>query len=281
MTEHNGARKPHEYRVYPEFNGLEKYIWEGLNRIGRPISHITKTRKNIKDKNKPIWHDKPGLDEFVARSMGLNMDKYGKDKSSNALYKAIANEISILRKDGILIDWRRIPVQNKGVGVWHLDKTKLENFVMNNAKYEMKNKNFYSNGSYTMVFVRQKQHVFRSELLKEYQKCVFCGFKLTEYMNGAHIVPYSIMRIDDPANAMNPTNGLLLCKLCDVAFEYGSIMVEDDLGIEISDYLKDQRDPVIKSWIDIINQEIYLKNNPKYPPDPKYLKWKRDLVMYG
>ncbi len=280
MAEHNGARKPHEYIVYPEFNGLEKYVWEGLNQIGRPISHITKTRKNVKGENKPIWHDKPSLDEFVARSLGLNMDEYGKDKSSNPLYKAIANEIRVLRKKGILIDWRRTSIRNKGVGVWRLDKTKLEKFVENRVKYEMKKENFHSTGLPGMMIVRQKQMEFRNYLLKEYRKCVFCGFELKEYMIGAHIVPYSIMRITDAENSMNPTNGLLLCRLCDVAFEHGSITVADDFGIEVEDHLIEQRAPTIKSWIAHIRPEIRIGVDARYPPDPRYLRRKRELLGY-
>ena len=98
-------------------------------------------------------------------------------------------------------------------------------------------------------------------------------------MIGAHIVPYFEMRRRDADNSMNPVNGLLLCKLCDVAFERGSITVEEDLGIVISEYLQEQNNPAIKSWIDFIHPEIRLKKNAKYPPDPRYLKWKRKLLI--
>ena len=54
-------------------------------------------------KEKPIWHNKSNLDEFVARSLGLNLDDYGKDKGKNKLYKAIANEVGRLRRKGIII----------------------------------------------------------------------------------------------------------------------------------------------------------------------------------
>ena len=279
--------KPHQYIVNPEFNDLQKFVWEGLNQIGRPISQIKTDGKkgmlgdytNQELKEKPIWHNKSNLDEFVARSLGLNLDDYGKDKGKNKLYKAIANEVGRLRRKGIIIDWRRIPAKDTGMGVWRLDKTELNAFVYKHTKKEIKNNNYHCSGSPSMIFVRQKQNAFRSALLCEYNKCVFCGFRLEEYLIGAHIVPYFEMRRKDADNSMNPVNGLLLCKLCDVAFELGSITVEEDLGIVISEYLQEQNNPAIKSWIDFIHPEIHLKKNAKYPPDPRYLKWKRKLLV--
>ncbi len=279
--------KPHQYVVNPEFNDLQKFVWEGLNQIGRPISQIkTDGKKGMKGdytnqefKEKPIWHNKSNLDEFVARSLDLNLDDYGKDKGKNKLYKAIANEVGRLRRKGIIIDWRHISSKDTGMGVWRLDKTKLNTFVYKHTKKEIKNNNYHCSGSLSMIFVRQKQNAFRSELLYEYNnKCVFCGFRLPEYLIGAHIVPYFEMKRKDADNSMNPVNGLLLCKLCDVAFERGSITVEEDLGIVISEYLQEQNNPAIKSWINFIHPEIHLKKNARYPPDPRYLKWKKKII---
>ncbi len=280
-------KRSRTYTRHPEFRGLEGFVWEYLNQIGRPISDIKKAGQrglvknpdHKKFKEKPIWHNKSSLDSFVARSLNLKLEDYGTDPSKNILYKEIANEVGRLRSAKILIDWHRIPGRkNTGMGVWRLDKTKLEQFAHKHVKDEMTQKNFHSSGLSTMVFVRQKQNIFRTELLNEYQKCVFCGFKLKEFMTGAHIVPYSIMRTSDANNSMNPSNGLLLCKLCDVAFEHGSIVVEDDFRILISNYLRKRRTSTIKSWIDLINPKIDIKDTAKYPPTPKYLKWKRKLV---
>ena len=276
--------KSHTYRVHPEFTGLEKYVWEGLNQIGSTISNISPNKagkghpNNKKDQEEPIWHNKSEIDQFVAKSLNLKLDDYGHDMSINPLYKAIANEIRVLRKRKILIDWYTIKAKNSGMGIWRLDKTKLEQFLYNKASSEMKQKNFHASGLPTQVYVRAKQNVFRSVLLKEYQKCMFCKFRLSDYMIGAHIVPYSVMRTTDPKNSMNPTNGLLLCRLCDVAFERGSILVEKDLGITVNKNLREQTDTRVQSWISCILPEMSIPHNANYPPNPEYIAKKLCLI---
>ncbi len=278
--------KPHKYTKHPEFTGLERFVWEGLNEIGMSISKIENYEKRkILDnpkhkelKDNPIWHTKPWLDEFVAMKLNLKLEDYGSDKEKNELYKAIANVVGELRRKDVLIDWRVIKKSNTGMGIWRLDKTKLDKFVYSKVSQEIKEKNFHSKGEMSMVYVRQKQNAFREELFKEYSKCAFCGFKIPEYMIGAHIVPYSTMRIEEAENAMNPSNGLLLCRFCDVAFEKGSIMLESDLGITVSEYLRDQRERIVKSWLEHIPEELKIKETARYPPEPKYLKWKKRLL---
>ena len=271
---------------HPEFVNLEKIVWEGLNNIGRTIPQIEKQEDktikiNPKQKssiNDPIWHTKPELDQYVAKELGLVLKDYGDNTKTNALYNAVVSEVRRLRKCNILIDWHLTESKKRGMGLWRLDKTKLEKFVHRRADQEMRESNFYSDGKTSMIFVRQKQVAFRKKLLGEYGKCALCGFKLPDYMIGAHIVPYSVMRREDAANAMNPANGLLLCRLCDVAFEKGSITLESDLGITISDYLADQRSPAVRSWLGPIPAELRIKADAKYPPDPIYLKWKKKLL---
>ena len=276
----------HQYKKNPEFMNLEKFVWEGLNDIGRSIPQIKNDdNREIVDmpvhrkfKDKPIWHSKSELDQFVARRLNLKLEDYGLDLGKNQLYKAIANEVGRLRRADILVDWRRGNVRNTGMGVWHLDKTKLEKYVYKKASNEIKNKNFHSSGEQHLVFVRQKQYVFKRELISEYGKCVLCSFKIPEYMIGAHIVPYSVMREKDANNAMNPSNGLLLCRFCDVAFDRGSIMIKRDYGITIKDHLRDRREDIVKSWLEHIPGELQIKDNARYPPDPRYLKWKIKLL---
>ncbi len=278
--------KPHQYRKNPEFKGLEAFVWEYLNQIGSTIPQIEKGKDRThggdpgqrKSGNEPIWHTKAGLDEFVARSLNLRLEDYGADKSANPLYKAIANEISNLRKNDILIDWKKVKKSNTGMGVWRLDKTRIEEYARDRVEEEMGSRNYYSVGLSHIIFVRQKQNAFRAELLREYYRCVFCAFKLADYLIGAHIVPYSVMRKEDAENSMNPANGLLLCRMCDAAFELGSITVNEDLSIEVSEYLKEQTACYAKSWIRSIGTEITLKKNPRHQPDPKYLKWKKELI---
>lgn len=274
----------HKYSKHPEFTNLEKHVWEGLNNMGRTIPHLQeggempKRAYSKKAADKPIWHSKTELDRFVAGQLNVKMEDYGVDKSKNPLFKAIAAEIGRLRRAGVLIDLHTIKSRNTGMGVWRLDKTKLDRHLYRKARQEMRSSNFRSTEELCLVFARQKQNAFRLELFEEYRKCALCGFGIAEYMIGAHIVPYSVMRTEDPDNSMNPRNGLLLCRFCDVAFERGSIRVRPDLGIDISDRLRDERSDIVRSWLGPIPAELRIKSDAKYPPDSKYLKWKIELL---
>ena len=77
---------------------------------------------------------------------------------------------------------------------------------------------------------------------------------------------------------MNPSNGLLLCRFCDKAFEIGDIMVEKDFGIEVSENLYKQTNKTVQKWISSIQPEIRFRPSTKHRPDPRYLKWKKDLL---
>ena len=288
--------KPHRYIKHPEFTNLDKFVWEYLNTIGRSIPQVQKNTSRdkivkgdpacIKLKNKPVWHNKEELDEFVARSLNIKLNDYypivnGKrdtNKGKNALYKAVANEVGKLRRDKILIDWKRSKIRNTGMGIWKLNKVKLEEYATKKGRREIKQKDYHSAGSEMTVYVRGKQDAFKRALLQEYGKCALCKFKIHEYMIGAHIVPHNVMLEQEPENAMNPTNGLLLCRFCDVAFEGGSITIDKNLGIDISDQLQDRNEEVVKAWLEPIPTELYIRKDAKYPPASKYLKWKKDLV---
>ena len=213
----------------------------------------------------------------MAQRLGINMDDYGKDKSANSFYKEVALVIRGLRTKKVLNDWNTT-TDGRGIGIWHLDKSRLDQVVGYRVRKEMREENFYCAGRTATVYVRQKQGAFKQLLEREYGRCAFCGFDILDYTIGAHIIPYRTMREKDPHNAMNPANGLLLCRLCDYAFEYGSIRVKKDYGIEVSDRLRDHREPVVKSWIGHVSPELLLGENMRYRPDPNYLEIKLEII---
>jgi len=269
---------------HPEFKDIRPLVWEALNGYGRTIPDTgtgqigNAGQQTFKDS--PIWHIKPEIDEFVAKRMNVSLKDYGDDLSLNPLYKQIANEIGRLRRDRILIDWHTIRSRNTGTGIWRLDKAKLEQYALKRADREIKNGDFRAHGRETMIHVRTKQAAFRRILLKQYEKCMFCGFTPERYVVGAHIVPYAVMQQEDTENAMNPGNGLLLCKLCDVAFEHGSIMLEKDLGVIKSSALNDEKNEAVRSWTGNIVSQIKIRDSVKHKPLPKYILWKKELVGY-
>lgn len=270
---------------YPEFADLEAHVWEYLNQPGQTISAIN--RKHEKEypglsqhtytKNDAVWYNKQDLDAYVANSIGKSMKDYGHKTRNNPLYNKLVHIVSKLRKKGILVDWDRTRRWGTGVGIWKIDKIKLESYQTASIRHEMSRKNFAATGITCAVHVRLKQQEFRSRLIKEYGRCVFCGFDIERYTIGAHIVPYCIMRMSDPLNAMNPSNGLLTCRLCDVAFESNTIVVENDLSVMVSEELRDNPNRAVKSWAESITPKIHIRPNASYPPDPAYLEKKRSL----
>ena len=276
----------HNYTKHPEFNGIGEHVWNYLNDIGKSISVIQKNEgrkiighsNNLAQAENPIWHSKLELDNYVARNLNINPDDYGKDKSRNPFYKAVAGEIRELRLKKILIDWSKTTTRGAGVGIWRLDKTKLERHVEDVAIHQIDEKNFRCEGLESTVFVRTKQNKFRQYLLANYKKCVLCGFNIEHYMIGAHIVPYKKMRQEEPKNSMNPSNGLLFCRLCDTAFEKGSIRIHADFEVEIGNKLRSKGTKTVQSWLSHIDNKLVVPDDVNYPPDPRYLKWKLNLL---
>lgn len=131
------------------------------------------------------------------------------------------------------------------------------------------------------IIRRTKQEWFRKTLLEEYEhKCAFCSFSHDVYLKSSHIVPFAIMQKQDPKNSMNPSNGLLLCALCDIAFEMGEISVNEEYEIIGNDELNElsQKNQTVKSWITNIKDKLDIKQSSRFKPDQTFLKWKSELI---
>ena len=270
---------------HPEFEHIDELVWEALNQYGRTIHEIRNEKTHLNDNpkhkdtmNSHIWHTKSDVDKYVERSLNVQLSDYGSKTRNNALYNEIVKSIGRLRKSGALIDWQPVE-KNYGLGVWRLDKTKFEKFVCKTIKKQIAAGDFYCSGMSHMLFVRQKQLVFKEKLLEEYQTCALCKFRLADYLIGAHIVPYKVMRREEPANSMNPANGLLLCRLCDTAFEKGMIRIGGDYYIDISEILKSRDELMINAWLKPIPKKLEIKKNAKYPPDQRFLERKVELLQ--
>jgi len=144
---------------------------------------------------------------------------------------------------------------------------------------ELKEEDYSAQGSESSVYVRAKQEKFRKILLQEYSsKCAFCGFNELEYLVGAHIVPFNIMRKDDHQNAMNPANGILLCKLCDLSFERGDILLQKNFEITINEKLKKSNNSAVCSWLSNFNSKIPINPNPKFTPKLEFIQKKLEQI---
>lgn len=156
--------------------------------------------------------------------------------------------------------------------------SQVETLASTYANDEIIHDDFSAQGSESSVYVRAKQGKFKEILLQIYeQKCAFCGFNVPEYLNGAHIVPFKTMRQEDSENAMNPSDGILLCRLCDIAFENGDLQLRENYDIFVTDKLKKSENSSVKSWISTIFSKISISPDSKFAPDIRFLKRKLEL----
>lgn len=125
-----------------------------------------------------------------------------------------------------------------------------------------------------VVRVRVNQYFFRRLVLASYEDaCAICGLPLPDLLVAAHIVPWSI----DPAQRMNPHNGLCLCGTHDLAFERGLIVV--DRNYLITARVPSQMTSIrpVQDWLTGYDgRRIRLPQ--RWPPDPVLLARKYDMV---
>lgn len=77
---------------------------------------------------------------------------------------------------------------------------------------------------------RVNQALFRKMMLARYEgRCALTGLPVPELLVASHIVRWA----DDPAERMNPENGLVLNALHDRAFEVGLMTISDEFRAEI------------------------------------------------
>ena len=267
---------------YHEFHHLEKYVWDCISGQGLPISIISRydgyniayDPNDQEYQDSPIWHTDDEIFNFVVSKMHIRTND--NDMVIKRLWQEITKEMESLQRQGVLIGWSNSKEQP--VRVWRIDEEIFDKVASDKVKEEMDEGDYYCIGEERMVHVRKKNDAFRSRLVEYYQQCAFCGFDILRSMIGAHIVPYSKMRVEDPDNSMNPTNGLLLCRLCDYAFEHGYIMVEPSYKIIRSRYLDNYTTNAVQSWVRQIDTNLKLGEGRKYRPDPQYLKWKLEIT---
>lgn len=83
--------------------------------------------------------------------------------------------------------------------------------------------------------VRVNQNFFRRRVLSAYNyRCCVTGLAVPELLVASHIVPWS----EDPANRLNPRNGLCLNALHDRVFDTHLMWVEEDCCIRFSPSLR-------------------------------------------
>lgn len=116
-----------------------------------------------------------------------------------------------------------------------------------------------------IVRLRVNQNFFRRRVLSAYKfRCCVTGLPISPLLVASHIVPWA----DDPANRLNPRNGLCLNALHDRAFDRGLMVVDEGLRVRFSPRLHDEAAGAGDSadWLLAFDgRELILP--PKFSPD--------------
>ena len=122
---------------------------------------------------------------------------------------------------------------------------------------------------------RVGQSFFRTAVLSAYdQRCCITGLSIPRLLVASHIVPWS----HDPANRVNPRNGLLLSALHDRAFDAGLLTVNDDMTVKVSPSYSD--DEFFSSAV-AAYQGKPIRLPERFHPDREFLAYHRENIFVG
>lgn len=120
-----------------------------------------------------------------------------------------------------------------------------------------------------MVRIRVNQSFFRRRIVSAYEyRCCVTGLAAPELLVASHISPWA----SDPANRLNPRNGLCLNALHDRAFDRGMMWLKDDFTIHFSSELHSQSptDTAVAWIISFQGQRLHLPRN--FAPDVELIR---------
>lgn len=128
-----------------------------------------------------------------------------------------------------------------------------------------------------LVRIRVGQNFFRSMVLAAHDhRCCITGIDRPELLVASHIVPWSL----DPAQRLNPRNGLCLNALHDRAFDRGLMTVADDLTIRFTASARKGNSARGDGMAWLLQFDGERLNAPRrFSPDPELLR--RHRLMFG
>lgn len=113
---------------------------------------------------------------------------------------------------------------------------------------------------YAKVKVRGvAQSLFRKALLEVYQsKCAFCGFRIPEALEAAHIVPWSVANEEEK---LDVRNGILLCSNHHKLFDKNIYLLEEDYTIHLNGLYRSK----------LVGQTLKLPKHKMHFPKKEYI----------
>ena len=122
---------------------------------------------------------------------------------------------------------------------------------------------------------RVGQSFFRTAVLSAYdQRCCITGLSIPRLLVASHIVPWS----HDPANRVNPRNGLLLSALHDRAFDTGLLTINEDMTVRVSPAYSED---VFFSSAVAAYQGKQIRLPERFHPDREFLAYHRENIFVG
>jgi len=122
---------------------------------------------------------------------------------------------------------------------------------------------------------RVGQNLFREAVLTAYDhRCCVTGLAVPRMLIASHIVPWR----ENPANRLNPSNGLCLSVLHDRAFDIGLITIREDWTVAVSPTLGDEHGEFWRRSVDAYEgQTIALPE--KFTPNQEFLAHHREHIF--
>ncbi|MGZ8190000.1 MAG: HNH endonuclease [Methylococcaceae bacterium] len=125
------------------------------------------------------------------------------------------------------------------------------------------------------TMTRVGQSFFRSSVLSAYDyQCCITGLAISKLLVASHIIPWRV----DPANRLNPRNGLCLSMLHDKAFDIGIITILEDMTVSVSRKCADNVDHFFNSAL-LAYDGRPISLPEKFRPRAEFLAYHREHVF--
>jgi predicted restriction endonuclease len=126
------------------------------------------------------------------------------------------------------------------------------------------------------ITARRRQAFFRSVVLTAYRDtCPITGINMPELLVASHIVPWSV----DATRRLDPSNGIALNALHDVAFDRGYISFDDEFRVLVSSRVRNPGTSIAHRVLLTEVAGTRAARPVRFDPDPEALEYHRDMIF--
>jgi hypothetical protein len=267
-----------DIKIKERLKKIPDLVWEELKKDGYTIFELERKfekqfivdKEQKSNRNDKKWHKKEIFDKILEQKLDLKSNDFPSDKSGNNTFsKTIAKTISNLRNKGKIIDAK---FGYPRYGIWRRTTPEEEKSILEFKKGD------YSWPEHDIIAQKIKKREFTNTILKNYErKCCICQFKDQENLSAAHILPLDIMRDVEPENVLNPSNGILLCGICENAFDKKILKISEEGEVIKTTEFHQLNEYHLEYWKEKINNITKISFPKKNFPGKKFLNLKQKL----